>query len=228
MSAPRGSENGNRYSPTGYDVLTRSGVMIDVRHPWPTQIRLADVAYSLAHQERFTGHCPLAPTIAQHSLAVSHIAGLLMPDEIDPGVDAEPAIRRVKLAALMHDAPEMLVSDLNGAVKSWIRKGPDEYEPRQGARSTFDTLEDAGMLAVEGRFDCAVSDEWQGLIHEADCLACSYEMAWGGWCQQAIPPAWVLADPYVQRCYAPPPYRNDGGQAAFHRQALILGAEPDA
>ena len=108
----RGSENGNRYSRTGFEVMTRSGVMIDVRAPRPEQIRLADIARSLAQQVRFTGHCPLAPTVAQHSLAVAHIAGLLMPDEWAPDLGPEECRRRLKLAALLHDAPEYLVSDL--------------------------------------------------------------------------------------------------------------------
>lgn len=234
----RGSEHGNRYSPTGFDVLTHSGVMIDLRAPRADQVRLDDVAHSLAQQVRFTGHCPLNPTIAQHSLAVAYIAGKLLPDEIDPDIDPGPALRRVRLAALMHDGGEYLASDLAGAVKSLIRPRTHGGKPRAGAMSPFDHIEARAMAVVEERFDCAVVDEWRGLIHEADILACAYEMAWQGWCTAAVPPAWVTADPYVQRCYRsalPGAWPSgvcqnrpsDGGAAAFRRQALILGALPD-
>lgn len=70
----RGSENGNRYSPTGIEELTRSGEMISLLDPRPEQIHMKDIAAHLAAQVRFNGACPLQPTIAQHSLAVEHIA----------------------------------------------------------------------------------------------------------------------------------------------------------
>ncbi len=229
MTALRGSEEGNRYSATGYEVRTYSGVMIDVRAPLPEQIRLDDVARSLAAAVRFGGNNPLQPTIAQHSLAVSYIAGELMPDEWAPDLDPEACRRRLKLAALMHDAPEFIVTDLVGAVKSYIRPVTHAGLRRRGARSRFDDLEARAMVAVEARFDCAVAEDWYGLIHEADCMACAYEMAHGGWAPDADPPRWVATDPYIEHCYGRRPYtQTDGGYAAFRRQARILGAEPDA
>lgn len=222
----RGSENGNRHSPTGREILTGvTRTMIDVTAPRPEQIHLADIARSLARQQRFTGHCPLQPTIAQHSLAVEYIARRLMPDQISPLVERATAERVLGRAALMHDAGEMIVSDINGAVKKAMR-------PREtGAMSSeswFDVFEARAMRAIVARFGC--SDEgWEGVVHEADCLACAYEMAWDGWCPDAVPPAWVVEDPYVQRCYRAPnqvpggmPYK-DGGEAAFLRRAAALG-----
>lgn len=220
MSAPRGSENGNRYSRTGYEVLTRSGIYIDVRAPRADQIVLHDIAVSLSKQIRFTGHCPLQPSVAEHSVAVAHIAGYLMPDEWAPDLGPEACRRRLMLAALMHDGSEMLVSDLNGAVKSWLRpKTHGGKTVRKGARSTFDVLEARAMAAIEERFDCAVAEDWHGLIHEADCMACAYEMAAYGWCTDADPPRWVATDPFVQRCYG----TRDGGRADFLSTAYALG-----
>jgi 5'-deoxynucleotidase YfbR-like HD superfamily hydrolase len=226
----RGSENGNRYSPSGREVLTRSGVMIDVTAPRSDQIRLADIAVSLAHQERFTGHCPLRPTVAQHSLAVEWLAGELFDRQlrsaVDPLEDRLLLEQRCRQEALMHDAPEFLVSDLNGAVKKDIR-------PRLGSalllaartESRFDELETLAEHAIWARF--GLTHDWGAIVHEADVLACAYEMAWGGWCADAHPPAWVRDSLAVKQCYGWPdggrPPGDDGGEAAFLARAEFLG-----
>ncbi len=219
----RGSENGNRYSPSGREVLTRSGVMIDVTAPRPDQIVLSDIAHSLAQQVRFTGHAPLRPTVAQHSLAVEWIAGELFArqapvdplDRCDSVFEAERDCRR---EALMHDAPEFLVSDLNGAVKKQLR--------RARVVSEFDRLEDLAAEVVASRFD--LTHDWGAIVHEADCLACAYEMAWGGWCAEAKPPQWVRNSIAVQSAYGWVGGVNyvamdDGGESAFLARAEWLG-----
>lgn len=59
----RGSENGNRYSPTGIEELTRSGEMISLLDPRPEQIHMKDIAAHLAAQlgmvDRMTVVAPL-------------------------------------------------------------------------------------------------------------------------------------------------------------------------
>ncbi len=229
--AHRGSENGNRYSPSGREVLTRSGVMIDVTAPRPDQIRLADIAVSLAAQVRFTGHCPLRPTVAQHSLAAEWIAGELFArqapvdplDRCDSVFEAERDCRR---EALMHDAPEFLVSDLNGAVKKDIRPVDHLNPAAPGRQSRFDRLETLAAEAIASRF--GLTSDWGAIVHEADCLACAYEMAWGGWCADAHPPRWVRDSLAVQGAYGwtgGVNYgdRDDGGEAAFLARAEFLG-----
>jgi 5'-deoxynucleotidase YfbR-like HD superfamily hydrolase len=191
----RGSENGNRYSPTGKEVLT--GVtrrLIDVTNPQPEDIDIRDIAQSLARQERFTGHCPLRPSVAAHSLAVEYIARQLLDAGGQACVnDQTDALR----AALMHDAPEFLVSDLNGAVKQDIRPKLVGVAARASAavrgRSRFDLLEDRAEAAIAARFGYD-SEAHDALIHEADVLACAYEMAYDNWAPEAEPPAWMLAD----------------------------------
>lgn len=229
----RGSENGNRYSPSGREVLTRSGVMIDVTAPRPDQIRLGDIAVSLAHQERFTGHCPLRPTVAQHSLAAEWIAGELFARRehlLDPLESVLLAEQRCRQEALMHDATEVLVSDLNGAVKKLLRPELRGVAARGSGRthgeSRFDKLETLAERAIWARF--GLTSEWGAIVHEADVLACAYEMAWGGWCADAHPPRWVRDSVYVQACYG---WRGgvnlgdmrDGGEAAFLARAEFLG-----
>ncbi len=224
----RGSENGNRYSPSGREVLTRSGVMIDVTAPRPDQIVLSDIAHSLAQQVRFTGHAPLRPTVAQHSLAVEWIAGELFArqapvdplDRCDSVFEAERDCRR---EALMHDAPEFLVSDLNGAVKKDIRPRPWESLRTE---SRFDVLEGCADAAIRARF--GLTRDWGAIVHEADCLACAYEMAWGGWCADAHPPRWVRDSIAVRAAYGWVGGVNygdmdDGGESAFLARAEWLG-----
>lgn len=195
----RGSENGNRYSPTGREVLTRSGLLIDLLAPKPEQIRLSDIAASLAHQERFTGHCPLHPTVAEHSVAVEHIGAQAYRQR--HGVVAPIPLRR---ALLMHDAAEYLVSDLSGAVKWQLRSNP-------AGQSRFDRLESRAQAAIAARFDIDFA-RWEEEVHEADCMACAYEMAYGGWCAEARPPSWLVIDRH---------YRRHGGGAL----EFVLGAE---
>ncbi len=201
-TAPRGSENGNRYSPSGLEVLTGvTRTMIDVTAPRAEQIDLRDIARSLARQQRFTGHCPLQPTVAEHSIAATLIA-------VELPALGETSVRRALAAVFLHDAAEYLVSDLNGGVKKALR--------RKGHYSRFDMLEDRATSAILQRFDLAPG-AYGELVHEADILACAYEMAWLGWCPDAKPPEWVA--PVVRDCYM----RPDGGESAFLRVAAELG-----
>lgn len=228
----RGSEFGNRYSPTGTEILTRSGQMIDLLNPRPEQIRMSDIAYSLAGQRRFTAHCPLRPTIAEHSLAVEQIARKLLADfdGCYPGVERCSTWRALSRAALMHDAAEYLVGDATGAVKKLMRQLEAERVARVlpigypvDDESVFDQLEAGAQAAIVERFDCAATG-WEEIIHEADCLACAYEMSDGGWCADAQPPEWVARSYALWFCYN----HGDGGVRAFLARAAELGMVDDA
>lgn len=207
----RGSELGNRYSPTGREILTGvTRTMIDVANPQPEQIFMVDIALSLSELKRFTGHCPLKPTVARHSLAVEHIAVELARRAMHRAADFDyDALSR---AALMHDAPEYLVTDLNGAVKKELRR--DEI----GGVSSYDALEALAASAIERRFNCSPAG-FEEIIHEADCLACAYEMAYLGWCPDAHPPAWVKNSPALRLLYS----HTRGGRDAFLHHAVDLG-----
>lgn len=231
----RGSENGNRYSPTGREVLT--GVtrrLIDVTNPRPEDIDIRDIAQSLARQERFTGHCPLRPSVAAHSLAVEYIARQLLSESVARQLlqesDGADNVNEALRAALMHDAPEFLVSDLNGAVKQDIRPKLVGVAARASAalrgRSRFDLLEDKAEAAIAARFGYD-SEAHDALIHEADVLACAYEMAYDGWAPEAEPPAWMLADDELRDIYLPKHVYDDDEATAqrFLDRAAELGIE---
>lgn len=217
----RGSEHGSRWSPTGVEELTRSGEMISLLAPRIEQIYMRDIAAHLAAQVRFNGACPLLPTIAQHSLAVEYIAQqLAYPIAARSSGWTDEAFHRLARASLMHDAAEYLVGDAIGAIKKLMR---DKMFAGVGL-SSFDIIEDRIQTAIVKRFDCS-GEGWGDIIHEADCIACAYEMAWGGWCPAAKPPAWAIESRELLRCYRPRIMDDfhDGGERAFVERAAQLG-----
>lgn len=235
----RGSENGNRYSPTGREVKT--GVtrqLIDVTAPMPEQIDIRDIARSLARQERFTGHCPLRPTVARHSVAVMHIGLRLLNYDwtrwLPPAWDGDTVSGDRERALLMHDAPEYLVSDLSGAVKQdlrpMLRGAALRASDRERGTSRFDRLETAAELAIAERYNCAIGP-WEELVHEADTLACAYEMKYDDWEPRACPPQWMLVDVELANIYGllygfkspKPDFVHDGGELRFLTEARKLG-----
>lgn len=220
MHHPRGSEEGNRYSPTGREILTGvTRTMIDVTAPRPDNIHIEDIARSLARQQRFTGHCPLQPTIAQHSVACTLIVQHGVARELLSGGvrDRGELLATVPMlrATLMHDAAEMIVSDLNGAMKQAMRG-----HARAGVRveSWFDVYEERAQRAIAQRYGCGDAG-FEAVVHEADVLSCAYEMAWHGWCEDATAPAWVVALLDKARVYG----TADGGELDFLRCADKLG-----
>jgi hypothetical protein len=205
----RGSENGNRYSPTGTSILTWSGQSVELTAPDPATIRIEDIAAGLAHQERFTGQCPLRPTIAQHSLAVRYIATELWARQFDDPQTPPPALGR---AALMHDAAEAYVGDCSGAVKLLMRSFTEF--------SSFDRIESRLQHVINTRYDCAPGD-YDDLVHEADCLACAYEMAYMLWEPTAKVPDWLHRSSRMAQIYFPA--AQDGGMIGFILAASGLG-----
>ncbi|MDQ3091524.1 MAG: hypothetical protein M3R46_07680 [Actinomycetota bacterium] len=207
--APRGSEEGNRFSPTGVEMLTVTKRMVPLDNPQPEHIDIRDIARALSAQVRFAGHCALQPTIAQHSLAVEWIAAELL-----GRTRAQEVGDSLRRAALMHDSAEAYVGDLIGAVKLLLRSR------KAGEISEFDHLEARVMVAIEKRYDCAPLPEHRALIHEADCLACAYEMAYAGWCPAAQPPVWVARSSYLATTYG----SADGGAGAITYGSADAGA----
>lgn len=82
-------------------ILTYTGKKFDPFNPHPGSIDIMDIAHALSNLCRFTGHCRLFYSVAQHSVLVSGIA---------PAQD--------RLTALLHDAPEAYLADLSTPVKS--------------------------------------------------------------------------------------------------------------
>lgn len=83
-------------------VQTRSGRIFNPLLPDPSDITIGDIAFALGNLTRFTGHCPFY-SVAQHSVFVSYL--------VDPQYQRE---------ALLHDASEAYLNDINSPVKSLV------------------------------------------------------------------------------------------------------------
>jgi 5'-deoxynucleotidase YfbR-like HD superfamily hydrolase len=100
------------------DVATRawqrmlSGRRLDLLDPSPLDIEVADIAHGLARVARWNGqtHGTHIFSVAQHTLLVEAVMREQM-----PRVD-----HRVRLAALLHDAPEYVIGDMISPFKAVI------------------------------------------------------------------------------------------------------------
>ena len=81
-----------------------SGRRLDLLDPSPLDVEIADIAHGLARVARWNGQTSGAHifSVAQHTLLVEAVMR-----EQSPRVD-----RRVRLAALLHDAPEYVIGDM--------------------------------------------------------------------------------------------------------------------
>jgi 5'-nucleotidase len=87
-----------------------SGRRLDLLDPSPLDIEIADIAHGLARVARWNGQTTGAHifSVAQHTLLVDAVMR-----EQRPRVD-----RRVRLAALLHDAPEYVIGDMISPFKA--------------------------------------------------------------------------------------------------------------
>jgi 5'-deoxynucleotidase YfbR-like HD superfamily hydrolase len=100
------------------DVATRawqrmlSGRRLDLLDPSPLDIEIADIAHGLARVARWNGqtHGTHIFSVAQHTLLVEAVMR-----QQTPRVD-----HRVRLAALLHDAPEYVIGDMISPFKAVI------------------------------------------------------------------------------------------------------------
>lgn len=89
---------------------TLSGKLLDPFKLSPADIDIEEVAHSLAQQNRYTGHTKFPLSVAQHSTLLSRNVP-----------------RHLAFAALLHDGPEYLVSDIAWPIKSRL-EGYQEIE----------------------------------------------------------------------------------------------------
>jgi 5'-deoxynucleotidase YfbR-like HD superfamily hydrolase len=100
------------------DVATRawqrmlSGRRLDLLDPSPLDIEIADIAHGLARVARWNGqtHGANIFSVAQHTLLVEAVLREQVPR----------ADYRVRLAALLHDAPEYVIGDMISPFKAVI------------------------------------------------------------------------------------------------------------
>jgi uncharacterized protein len=87
-----------------------SGRRLDLLDPSPLDVEIADIAHGLARVARWNGQTSGAHifSVAQHTLLVEAVMR-----EQTPRVDV-----RVRLAALLHDAPEYVIGDMISPFKT--------------------------------------------------------------------------------------------------------------
>ena len=99
-----------------------SGRRLDLLDPSPLDIEMSDIAHGLARVARWNGQTSGAHifSVAQHTLLVETVMRHEMP-RVDP---------RIRLAALLHDAPEYVIGDMISPFKAVIGGDYREVEAR--------------------------------------------------------------------------------------------------
>ncbi len=110
-------------------ILTYTGRMFSYNCITLDCINIRDIAHSLSHLCRYTGHTKGFYSVAQHSLLVANRM---------PGGPAD------RLVGLLHDAAEAYTNDLASPLKRWL----DEYE---GA-AAYGHLQDSITAAIYNKY----------------------------------------------------------------------------
>ncbi|MGA2126138.1 MAG: HD family hydrolase [Xanthobacteraceae bacterium] len=99
-----------------------SGRRLDLLDPSPLDIELEDIAHGLARVARWNGQTRGAHifSVAQHTLLVEQMARRLAPNPE----------RRLRLAVLLHDAPEYVIGDMISPFKAVIGDAYKSVEAR--------------------------------------------------------------------------------------------------
>ncbi|MET0687948.1 MAG: HD family hydrolase [Methyloceanibacter sp.] len=133
-----------------------SGRRLDLLDPSPLDIEIEDIAHGLARVARWNGQTKgeHAFSVAEHCLLVEAIAGTL-----DPKLP-----RRIRLAALIHDAPEYVIGDLISPFKAALSLDYRAFEAKL-------------LAAIHLRFGLPVElpPRIATLIKRADRIAAFYE-----------------------------------------------------
>ena len=126
-------------------IQTHSGYRVSLLDPDPDDINIEDIAWSLAHQCRFGGHCKQFYSVAEHSMLVAD----LLP-------------RDLKFEGLLHDAAEAYILDLPSPLKQLL----PEYKSIEN-KFTFAIREAFGLGPEESRIKM--------MIKQADIIALATE-----------------------------------------------------
>ena len=99
-----------------------SGRRLDLLDPSPFDVEIEDIAHGLARVARWNGqtHGDHAFSVAEHSVVVLDIVEALYPDT-DP---------KLRLAALLHDAPEYVIGDMISPFKAALGVDYRAFEDR--------------------------------------------------------------------------------------------------
>jgi len=99
-----------------------SGRRLDLLDPSPLDVEIDDIAHGLSRVARWNGQTrgEWAFSVAQHSLLVERLVGILQPNLTLPQ----------RLYALLHDAPEYVVGDLISPFKAAVGLDYKAFEHR--------------------------------------------------------------------------------------------------
>lgn len=84
-------------------IETYTGVKFNFLEPTPDMVQIEDIAHSLSHQCRFSGHTKVFYSVAEHSIRVAQNSG-----------------ERFFLTGLLHDASEAYIHDIPSPVKPYL------------------------------------------------------------------------------------------------------------
>jgi 5'-deoxynucleotidase YfbR-like HD superfamily hydrolase len=133
-----------------------SGRRLDLLDPSPLDIEIEDIAHGLARVARWNGQTIGAHifSVAQHTLLVEAVLRARMPR----------ADHRVRLAVMLHDAPEYVIGDMISPFKAVIGDAYKAVEARL-------------LAAIHLRFGLPVqrTDELMRLLKAADMSAAHLE-----------------------------------------------------
>jgi hypothetical protein len=116
-------------------ILTISGRKFWFDEPKPEHVAIEDIAWALSMNCRFTGHTRFFYSVAQHC----YLASFLVPE-------------RFMLEALLHDATETYLSDINAPAKMLLPQ--------------YKALEKKVHLAIAAKF--GVPETMSPSVHHAD------------------------------------------------------------
>lgn len=123
----------------GLWIHTFTGKQFYAFDPHPDDIDIRDIAHALAMTCRYSGHCNQFYSVAQHSVIIS----ALVPDEM-------------KLAALLHDAPEAYLTDIPRPIKHMF----NEYSV------PFSEIEDKIYKVIARKY--GAQEDLPTVVHDLD------------------------------------------------------------
>jgi len=139
--------------PQGDTIRTRSGLYVNPLNLQPSDIRLSDMAYALAHVNRYGGHTIAPYSVAEHSLYVA------------AQLDRQFHCSELTLLGLLHDAPEAYLGDIVAPLK------------RTGAFEEYREAEFTAEMAIAEAFECWGNDTHHRYVKDVDHGILAWEMA---------------------------------------------------
>jgi len=149
-------------------ILTHSGVTIDIDCPDVELMDIGDIAWGLSRQARFGGHTMTSTpySVAQHSIVMS----------------CRPNSVKVQQYALMHDAHEAYIGDIQRPVKRRLRGCGELQANFDHAIFTRFGLKWPMSLDVHGSVieldNKILATEMRDLMPESDLTAEDVKWAW--------------------------------------------------